>query len=128
MAYRRACTVGLATGAVLLLAGCGGNEDTISPAGRPERSITNLFWVDVRRLVRSASASIVLLLFLGWCAAHRADAARRRRRARRDAVVIGLGVALPVVLLVALFVWSDLFVTQVDRRAGEGLDRDDDPT
>ena len=82
---------------VLVLSGCGGNQNTLAPEARPERAITNLFWVDVRRLVlrfradrRSCSSSAG------------GDAASRRCRSEaasgpRRWSCIGMGVALPVV-------------------------------
>src|SRR5947208_3859241 len=99
----------LAPPLALALAGCGGNQNTIAPAGHPERSITHLFWV-----MFGAScvgfAVIVALLFLGGIRRERPSLPGGHGERAAAGVVIGLGVALPVVLLVALFIWSDLFV------------------
>jgi len=53
---------------------------------------------------------IVTLLFLGWIRRERPDLPGGRGERAATGVVIGLGVALPIVLLVSLFVWSDLFI------------------
>ncbi len=73
----------LAPPLVLVLAGCGGNQNTIAPAGHDERAITQLFWV-MFGVACVGFGVIVTLLFLGWCAAQPAEPAGRRRRARRD--------------------------------------------
>ena len=92
----------------MALAGCGGNQDALHPASGAERSIADLWWV---MLIGSAIGfgSVVLLLFLGW-----------RRRGRKAAppsnarlettLVVTLGVGVPVVVLLSLFVYSDVFV------------------
>jgi cytochrome c oxidase subunit II len=99
----------LAPPLALALAGCGGNQNTIAPAGHPERSITHLFWV-----MFGAScvgfAVIVALLFLGWIRRERPSLPGGHGERAATGVVLGLGVALPIALLVSLFIWSDLFV------------------
>ena len=119
MAHRRACTAGLAAGAVLLLAGCGGNEDTISPAGRPERSITKLFWV-MFGVSCVGFGVIVLLLFLGWARRSKPTLPFGGGERAATTVVLGLGIALPVALLVALFIWSDIFVLKSTAAPAKG--------
>jgi cytochrome c oxidase subunit 2 len=96
-------------GLVALLAGCGGNQNTIAPASHPERSITQLFWVMFAASCVGFGV-IVTLLFLGWIRRERPDLPGGRGERAATGVVIGLGVALPIVLLVSLFVWSDLFI------------------
>jgi cytochrome c oxidase subunit 2 len=94
---------------VFVLAGCGGNQNTVAPEGRPERSITHLFWVMFGGSCVGFGL-IVFLLFLGW--ARRGNATLPFGGGERAAtfVVIGMGIAVPIVLLVALFAWSDFFV------------------
>ena len=93
---------------ILLLAGCGGHEDALAPESPQEHTISRLFWV-----VTAASAVgfgvIAILLFLGWWRRNKETLPGGGGERAATGVVIGLGVALPVVLLVALFVWSDLF-------------------
>ena len=98
-------------GGVLLLAttGCGGDSmSTLSPESHSESVITQIFWVT---FVGSAIGFgvIVLLLFLGWWRRDTPTLPGGGDEKTATGVVIGLGVALPIVLLVALFVYSDLF-------------------
>jgi len=93
---------------VVGLAGCGGNQDALHPASGAERSIADLWWV---MLIGSAIGfgSVLFLLVLGW-----------RRRGRKTSppsnaklettLVVTLGVGIPVVVLLSLFVYSDVFV------------------
>src|SRR5438270_12897766 len=92
-----------------LLAGCGGNQNTIAPAAHPERAITHLFWVMLGASCVGFGV-IVTLLFLGWVRREQPTLPFGGGERAATGVVLGLGVALPVALLVALFVWSDLFV------------------
>jgi cytochrome c oxidase subunit 2 len=94
---------------VLALAGCGGNQNTLNPAGHPERSITQLFWV-MFGVACVGFGLIVTLLFLGWARREHPNLPGGHGERAATGLVIGLGVALPIALLVALFIWSDLFV------------------
>jgi cytochrome c oxidase subunit 2 len=87
----------------------GDNQNVLHPASKQEHSISVLWWVTFG-FCTFGFAVIVLLLALGWF---------RRNRERLPfgggdragvAIVVGLGVFLPILLLSALFVWSDLFV------------------
>jgi cytochrome c oxidase subunit 2 len=94
---------------VLALAGCGGDQNTLDPASHAEGQISKLFWV---LFVASAIGFglVVFLLFLGWWRRTRPDLPRGVGEKGATGLVIGLGVALPIVLLSILFVWSDFFV------------------
>jgi cytochrome c oxidase subunit II len=94
---------------VLALAGCGGNQNTLDPAGHPERSISNLFWV-MFGVAIVGFGLIVFLLFLGWVRRAQPSLPGGRGEAAATRIVLGFGVALPIVLLSALFIWSDFFV------------------
>jgi cytochrome c oxidase subunit II len=94
---------------VLALAGCGGNQNTLDPAGHPERSISNLFWVMFGAAIVGFGL-IVFLLFLGWVRRAQPNLPGGRGEAAATRIVLGFGVALPIVLLSALFIWSDFFV------------------
>src|SRR5436305_15170982 len=96
-------------GLVTLLAGCGGNQNTVAPASHPERSITHLFWV-MLGVSCVGFGVIVTLLFLGWIRRERPSLPGGGGERAATRVDIGLGVALPIVLLVSLFIWSDLLV------------------
>jgi len=106
---RRALSLICAGALVVLAAGCGGNQNTVAPASPQEHSISNLFWV----MLGGATigfALVVALLWLGY--ARRARPGLPRAVGERGAtrLVVGLGIALPAALLIALFVWSDVFV------------------
>jgi cytochrome c oxidase subunit II len=53
---------------------------------------------------------IVFLLFLGWVRREQPNLPGGRGEAAATRIVLGFGVALPIVLLSALFIWSDFFV------------------
>jgi cytochrome c oxidase subunit II len=106
---RRALSLICAGALVVLAAGCGGNQNTVAPASPQEHSISDLFWV----MLGGATigfALVVALLWLGY--ARRARPGLPRAVGERGAtrLVVGLGIALPAALLIALFVWSDVFV------------------
>ena len=108
-ALRRALPLTGAAALVVLAAGCGGNQNTVAPASPQEHSISDLFWVMLGGTA-IGFALVVVLLWLGY--ARRARPGLPRDVGDRGAtrLVVGLGIALPVALLVALFVWSDVFV------------------
>jgi cytochrome c oxidase subunit 2 len=102
----------LGLGLVPLLAGCGrdtGNENVVHPASHSQHQIAQLFWV---MLIGAAIgfAFVVALLFLGWQRRARTELPGGIGEQGATKLVIGLGVALPIVLLTALFIWSDFFV------------------
>jgi cytochrome c oxidase subunit 2 len=94
---------------VLAVAGCGGNQNTLAAKSHPQHEITRVFWV-----VFGASCVgfgiIALLLFLGWWRRSRPSLPGGGGERAATIVVLGMGVALPLALLIALFIWSDLFV------------------
>jgi cytochrome c oxidase subunit 2 len=53
---------------------------------------------------------IALLLFLGWARRNRDRLPFGGGERAATALVVGLGIAVPIVILVTLFVWSDIFV------------------
>jgi cytochrome c oxidase subunit 2 len=94
---------------LVLAAGCGGNQNTVAPASHAEHAITNLFWVMLGGSCVGFGL-IVFLLFLGWFRRSSPTLPFGGGERAATRLVVGLGIALPIVLLVALFVWSDLFV------------------
>jgi cytochrome c oxidase subunit 2 len=94
---------------VLALAGCGGNENTLDAHSPAQHAITNLWWV---MLAASGVgfAVVIGLLLTGWIRRNRPELPGGHGERAATWLVVGLGVALPVVLLSALFVWSDVFV------------------
>jgi cytochrome c oxidase subunit 2 len=100
--------------AALLLAGCRHTQNALAPESHQSRDIASLFWW-MMGAAWIGLAVVVALLLLAW---KRAD----RRGAGRDSegpepgerlgwfVVVGAGIAVPVLLISALFVISNLFV------------------
>src|SRR5213593_1700077 len=89
----------------LLIAG----QNVLQPRSPAEHSISVLGWVMF--IVASIGLLLVaVLLVLGW--ARRRSASLPFGGGERGAtrLVIGLGIAMPIVLLTALFLWSDIFV------------------
>ena len=105
---RRALTA-VAVAAPLLLAGCGGNENVLHPATRAEHRISVLWWVMVG-CAWVGFAVIGFMLLLGWWRRNRAGLPFGRGETAATGLVIGLGVAVPIVVLSLLFVWADIFV------------------
>src|SRR2546423_13229077 len=92
---------------VLALAGCGGNQNSLDPGGHAERWIAQVFWV-MLGVSLLGFGFIVTLLFLGWARRDRPGLPGGRGERTATQLMLWLGVGLPIVLLVALFVWSDL--------------------
>ena len=93
----------------LLLAGCGGNQSTLNPKSGPSHDIATLWWFMLLAAVVVFGGTVFLL----------AVAVVRRDRpglpfvGDRDLtqpLVVVFGVAIPVVVLVILFVISDVFL------------------
>jgi cytochrome c oxidase subunit 2 len=95
--------------ATSVLAGCGGNQNVLHPESHPQREITHLWWV----MLTGAAigfGSIVLLLFLGWARRNRPGLPGGGSERAETGLVVLLGVVVPVVVLVSLFVYADVFV------------------
>ena len=109
----------LTCGLVLALAGCGGNEDTLDPHSRAEGKITQIFWV-VFGFSAFGFGVVVLLLFLGWWRRSKATLPFGGGEKAATGIVVGAGVLLPIVLLVALFVYADLFAMKATGAPAKG--------
>jgi cytochrome c oxidase subunit 2 len=107
---------------VLLLAGCGGNENTLAPESHAESSITQLFWV-VFGFSAFGFGVVCVLLFLGWWRRNQPSLPGGGGERAATRVVIGAGVALPIVLLVALFVYADLFTMKATGAPPKGSEQ-----
>ena len=121
----RAAAAGVVVAFAVLVSGCGGDQDTLDPGSHPEGKIAHLFWVML------AGAGIGFAVVVGLAPA-RLVAARSRRptrgwrraggdetRRRRSASCV------PIVVLVALFVWADIFVARATDGAGRPARRAD---
>jgi cytochrome c oxidase subunit II len=94
----------------LLLAGCGdARQNVLHPAAHPAREIARLWWI---MLAGSAIgfAVIVLLLFLGWARRNRPNLPFGGGDRAATILIVTLGVAVPLLVLSALFVFSDVVV------------------
>lgn len=110
MKRRLPLAAGLALTACLLLAGCGSSDQsTLNPAGEPARRITSLWWI-MMIVSWVGFGFIVFLLGLGWLHRKRPHLpfVRDDRVATRMVVVLGIGV--PILILSALFAYSNFFV------------------
>src|SRR5215204_3340554 len=94
---------------VLVLAGCGGKQSTLSPASPQEHSISVLFWI-MLAVAWAGFALVVGLIALGWVHRRKPGLPFGGGEKAGTALVIGLGVVMPLVLLTTLFVYSDIFV------------------
>src|SRR5204863_9048645 len=92
----------------LLAAGCG-KQDVLDPHSHAEHRISTLWWVMMAG-AWIGFGLVVCLLFLGWVRRNRESLPFGGGERAATALVIGLGVALPIGLLSGLFVWSDIFL------------------
>jgi cytochrome c oxidase subunit 2 len=88
----------------------GGNQNVLDPASGPAHAIVRLWWV----MLGGAAVgfgSIVLLLVLGWTRRNRPGLPGGSTSERTETgLVVLLGVVVPLVVLLALFVYADVFV------------------
>jgi cytochrome c oxidase subunit II len=100
--------------APLVLAGCGNKQNSLEPQSHQARDIASLFWWMTGGAV-IGMAVVVGLLLLAWKRAKRrgvgsdTEGEKPGERLGWTVVLVG-GVAVPIVLLSALFVVSNLFV------------------
>jgi cytochrome c oxidase subunit 2 len=100
-----------------VLTGCGGHQDTLNPHSHAAGDITNLFWV-MTAVAFGGLALVTGLLVFAWL--------RRGRRGiggdtgdphpgEKPAwfVVVGMGVVVPLIVIVALFIVSDWAIVKV---------------
>ncbi len=121
--HRRAGGAVVACALVVLAAGCGGNQNAVAPASHQEHAIANLFWVMLGGSV-AGFLVVVVLLWLGFARRRSPDLPRGVGERGAMRLLVGMGVALPIVLLCVLFVWSDLVVmssTAAPRRSSTAM-------
>jgi cytochrome c oxidase subunit II len=93
----------------LVLAGCGGNENVLQPRSHQAHAISTLWWV-MFAVSCVGFTFIAFLLLLGWWRRNRRQLPGGGGDRLATGLVVGLGIVTPIVLLSALFVWSDIFV------------------
>jgi cytochrome c oxidase subunit 2 len=101
----------------LVLAGCGGYQDTLNPHSHQSGDIANLFWV-MMAVAFGGLGLVTGLLVFAWVR-------RNRRGIGGDTddphpgekpgwfVVVGMGVVFPLTVIVALFIVSDWAIIKV---------------
>jgi cytochrome c oxidase subunit II len=99
----------LMSGGVLRVVAFAGGQNVLNPHSPAQHRITHLGWV---MFVAAAIglAVIAFLLLLGWFRRNRAALPFGGGERAATALIIGLGIATPLVLLSSLFVWSNIFV------------------
>lgn len=96
--------IGILAVAALLLAGCGSKQNALAPESPDARGIATLWWIMLA--ASGVGFAVVVAILLGaYLRRHRAGNDRRAM-----AVVLGLGIATPIAILAALFVYSDIFL------------------
>ena len=95
---------------VVLLAGCGNDQDALAPASHQSADIASLFWWMMGGSWLGLGL-VVGLLFFGWRRGRRNTPSRGKPNEKGAwYVVIGAGIVMPIVVIATLFVVSDLFV------------------
>ena len=96
--------VTLAVPLTVLLAGCGSKQDSLDPASPQSHSIATLWWIMLGGSTFGL-AVIVAILVAAWFK-------RNERLPDRPGTitVLALGIATPILVLVALFSYSDIFL------------------
>ena len=100
--------------AVVLVSGCGHTQDSLAPKSHQARDIANLFWWMMGG-AWIGLALVVGLLLWSWKRRDRrgfgADTEGPKPGEKRGwYAVVGLGIAMPMIVISTLFVISDLFV------------------
>jgi cytochrome c oxidase subunit II len=100
--------------AALLLAGCRRTQNALAPESHQSRDIASLFWW-MMGAAWIGLGVVVALLLLAWKRANRPGAGRDSEGPKPGEqlgwfVVVGAGIAVPILLISALFVISNLFV------------------
>jgi cytochrome c oxidase subunit II len=93
----------------LVVAGCGGNENVLHGESHQAHAIDRLWWV-MFGVSCFGFMLVTSLLLLGWWRRNRRELPGGGDERVATWLVVGLGIAMPIVLLTALFVWSDIFV------------------
>jgi cytochrome c oxidase subunit II len=94
-------------------------QNVLSPHSPAAHDIAVLWWV-MFGVACVGLTLIAVLLLLGWVRRNRASLPFGGSERTATRLVVGLGIATPIVLLSALFVWSDLLVIRSTAAPGRG--------
>jgi cytochrome c oxidase subunit II len=89
---------------VLLATGCGSKQDSLRPESPPAHGIATLWWI----MLGASTAGLAVVI--GILVASWFRRATRGRDRPGTITVIVLGIVTPILVLVALFAYSDLFL------------------
>jgi cytochrome c oxidase subunit II len=96
----------IAAGTVLL-AGCGESQNVLAPESPQQEKISELFWVTFAGSAVGLGV-VAFFLLLGWFRRNRSGLPGGGGERAGNAIVIALGVAVPIVVLSGLFWYADL--------------------
>ncbi|HKO26348.1 MAG TPA: cytochrome c oxidase subunit II [Solirubrobacteraceae bacterium] len=105
---RRAIWGGLAT-ACVLLAGCGGRQSTLNPRSKPAHDITTLWWW-MLAVAGVVFLGAVVMLLVAYLRREPGLPFLGEREQLSTGLVVVFGMAIPIVILVALFIVANLDV------------------
>jgi cytochrome c oxidase subunit 2 len=109
--------------AVTVLAGCGEQQSALAPKSHQSTDIADLFWWMMGIAWGGLALVVGMMVFAWWRAHHRPGHRTKQGEKLGFAVVIGGGVALPIVLIAALFVVGDIFVIQTTQAPAKSATR-----
>ena len=102
----------LITGALLLLAGCGGKQSVLDPHSKPSRQIEHLWW-GMLAAAAVVFGGLLVLLLIAWLRRNREGLPVVGKQEQvSTGMVVGFGIVIPVLALATLFWVSDLEVGQ----------------
>ena len=119
---RRVALGAPAAAAALVLGGCGGNQNALEPESPQARHIATLWWVMLGGAAFGFGV-VVSLLLLGWVRRNREHLPFGGGDRVATGLIVGLGIAVPVVVLSLLFVWADVFVLKSTAAPKKGSTR-----
>lgn len=108
---------GAATSAVFLLSACAGGQSSLDPKASAAALIAQSHWI----MVAGSVAILVLVMALALYAAFRDP--QRRWQIAPNAIILGGGVVMPVIVLTALLLYAVMLMGQL--RAGQAGGGDD---
>jgi cytochrome c oxidase subunit 2 len=116
----RGCFALLACLLVVVLAGCGNEQDALAPKSHASKDIASLFWW-MMGVAWFGLALVVALMIVAWRKAHRRPGHETKEGEEFGfKVVVGAGIVFPIVLIAALFIISDVFVIKTTEAPAKG--------